>query len=317
VGIIAGFTGDWAAYGVAYKHGIEIANVSDKIEFIYENDEFTPSKTVSALRKLTEFDHIDAAVVGDTSTAASVAAIAEQKNLPLLVWAGSNEEFKGKKSIIRLAPNYSTEIAFAREHFPVGGKTVVYTSAHAYATAWGRELNSALGQNGLLEEFATDPGDYRPNLLKAKQGGIQQIFLCLNPGQNGLFAVQMRQLHLSFPIYGCNMLEASADLNPAREAMEGVRFEATDVTDEFRKKFLAKTKSTDHLMSAAIHHDAVLLLARSIDQKGGTLLERILNVPEFVGAHKHVKVVVDETGQYLDLPYTMYEVRNGNLEVAK
>ena len=85
------------------------------------------------------------------------------------------------------------------------------TSSHPYAAAWGRSLNKRLTTKSVqLEELSVDLDDYRPLLLKAKSNSIELIALCLNPGQNGLVALQVKELHYQVSLVGCNFLEGNA-----------------------------------------------------------------------------------------------------------
>jgi ABC-type branched-subunit amino acid transport system substrate-binding protein len=313
VGVIAGFTGDWSAYGVAYRQGIELAAVDKDVNFIYEDDGFDSKKTVAAFRKLADIDKVDAVIVGDTTTALSVAPLAENAKVFVLVWGGDLPELKNKY-VLRIAPDFAVEMDFISKVINKDLKTLTLVSAHGYAGQWGTELKK-LSKNFDLEQFATDPSDYKPILLKSKLKHYDQIAICLNPGQNGLLISQARQLGLTQKYFGCNMLESNADLSSARGAMEGVVFESTEVTDEFTKSFHALAKTNDHLVAAALHYDAAKLLARASKEKGATIRDRILAVPPFAGAHTKVEIKKDATGDGLSfkLPYTLYEIKNGQM----
>ena len=49
VGVVAGYTGPWASYGTAYKQAIQLAGLEEVADLIYEDDQFLPRKTVSAV----------------------------------------------------------------------------------------------------------------------------------------------------------------------------------------------------------------------------------------------------------------------------
>ncbi len=315
VGVIAGFSGEWAAYGESYRTGIKLAKVEEQIQFIFEDDQFSPAKTVSAFRKLTTIDRVDALIVGDTTTAAALASLAEAEKILTLVWASSGSAFKDRKFIVRIWPPIEKEISAyvdAIHRLPYG-KIMLLTSAHDYANDWGRKLKAALEpQEVYLQEFATDPTDYRALLLRAKTTDYSAFGLCLNPGQNGLFAEQMAQLGMKVPLFGSNFLEASADIQRAKSALNGAWFVSTAITPQFREKYLKATGHTDHIFSAAIHYDAAIALSLAITNgSGATLRDKLFSIREFSGAHKSAVFHSENGDQYIDFPLMRYEIENG------
>ena len=267
VGVLASYTGDWGAYGEAYRHGIELADVGTKATFIYEDDGFLPAKTVSAYRKLVDVDKISAVLVGDTVTAQAVAPIALKKKMPLFAWASGARGFENNPYALRLWSSNAKDISFITERLKKLGykRLALFTTTHTYTTEWGRALVEAF-PGSVWEDFSSAPDTFQSNLIKAKQQGFDAIGVCLSSGSNGRFAKQMRDLKINLPLFGCNFLEASADIQAAAGALDGVWFTAPKVSQEFVKRYKDRYGVTDHVVSAALFHDAALLVTDTKDK---------------------------------------------------
>lgn len=320
VGFINGLSGPWAAYSEAYRRGIELANVAERVTFVYEDDQFAPAKTVTAFNKLMLNDSIDVLLVGDDTTAQAIAPLVAKKRIPLLAWAGSAEIFRNNPFVFRLWDNVETEVDVVKDviknHSFKKLQTIV--SVHPYASKWGHSICSGIGTLcNSIQEFAVDPQDLALEILRAKNSAIDSFLLCLNPGLNGLFARKMRELHLNFPIIGCNMLESLVDFNAAGAAFDGVEFVSPRVSDDFRKKYLALSGNSSHLVSAAVHYDAALLLARLSHLRGERRVEiipELMKIKDFSGALGKFEAINEQGDLHMRLQMQMYRVMHGQLE---
>ncbi len=317
VGVIAGFTGDWADYGIAYKDGIELSDVGSNIEFIYEDDQFDPKKSITAFNKLLQAHKSLAAIfVGDTQTASALAKLAKQKEIPLFVWADELRAFHNNKFIYRLwTKNKSDFLYLEKKLFRIkNSKIYIFSSPHPYTMAWGVAVHKFFKKNSKLEELNTEFSDFRPLILKAKHNKAENIGLCLNSGENGLFLKQMKELQVNIPVFTCNFVESSADLDVGRFAMEGIWFTGPDINSEFREKYIKNTGSSDHIISAATFHDAAIILNAALKIKTKeTLSEKISKLDKLNTAIKNFKFKKDENDQYFDFLYTTYKIQNGEI----
>lgn len=261
VGVLASYTGDWGAYGVAYRHGIEMADVGAKATFIYEEDGFLPAKSVSAFRKLIQVDKISAVLVGDTVTAQAVAPIAMQRKIPLLGWAAADGIFQGNPYGLRLWTSNHKDFSFMGQEIKRRGykKLALFTSTHTYTALWAEALKAEF-PGSVWEDFSTNPDSFQTSIMKAKAGGFDAVGVCLAGGLNGRFAKQLRTVRIDIPLFGCNFIEASADIQAADGAFDGVWFTAPKLSQEFVTAYTARFGTTDHIISAATFHDAALLV---------------------------------------------------------
>jgi ABC-type branched-subunit amino acid transport system substrate-binding protein len=267
VGVLASYVGEWGAYGQAYRNGIEMAEVGARTTFIYEEDGFLPAKSVAAFRKLVQHDKITAVIVGDTVTAQAVSPLAQKLKLPLFVWASSDRIFATNPYALRLWSSSSKDFGFVADEIRRRSykKLALFTTTHTYATLWAQELESRF-PGSRWHDFPSAPESFATHLLKAKSAGFDAIGICLSAGMNGRIARQARELRIGLPIFGCNFLESAADITVAGEAFDKVWFTAPKITPEFVSKYKQRFGVTDHVVSAAIFHDAALVMTRMAER---------------------------------------------------
>lgn len=264
IGVIAGFSGPGAEYGAAYRRGIELAPIPPGFSFVYEDDQFTPAKTVSAFNKLIEHDKISKLVVGDTVTAQAVVPIARRRNIPIYLWASQAKEIDSEPLVTRLWDTNERDFGSFIQILKKRGlkRVAVFTSAHTYANDWGAAIKDAL-PGSIHRSFSLVPPSFQAEILKARAAKYDAIGFCLNPGDNGIFAKQFKQLKIEIPLFACNFVEATVDIDAAAGALDGVFFSGPKVASEFITQYKKKFGSTDHLFSAAVFHDAALLITNA------------------------------------------------------
>ncbi|MEY4667901.1 MAG: hypothetical protein RL518_600 [Pseudomonadota bacterium] len=294
IGVLAGYTGEWGGYGVAFRHGIEMADVGSKATFIYEDDGFLPAKSVSAFRKLLQVDKISAVLVGDTVTAQAIAPIAFKQKVTVLAWA-SGAKFTNNPHALRLWTSTDKDFSFTVHEIRRRGykRLALFTSTHTYTTAWASALTEQFPDSA-WEDFSSNPEGFQSSILKAKAGGYDAIGVCLAAGLNGRFAQQLRSLGIDIPLFGCNFIESSADIEAAHGAFDGVWFTAPKVSREFTTLYTERFGASDHLISAALFHDAALLVTGATDK------------PFAIAGLREVKVDGD---RHLDFDYQVLQFK--------
>jgi ABC-type branched-subunit amino acid transport system substrate-binding protein len=308
VGVITGFTGDWGAYGVANRRGIELAEVGQGISFVYEDDQFQPAKTVAAFHKLVDVDNVAAVIIGDTVTAQAVAPIAKHRKIPLLVWASADNAFKDNHFVLRLWTAAERDFSSLRRAVNSHGfkRVKAFTSAHTYSEAWGEAIESFSPDN-TRERFTTEPTSFQVEILKLKKSSIDAVAVCLSSGGNGLFIRQMRQLKISFPIFACNFVESSADIAAAGSSINGVFFTAPKLSDKFTALYRSQFSISDHIFSAAVFYDAAKIIEAALkNNPQESLIERILETKISDTALSDLKIVASEDDYHLDFNFAEF-----------
>ena len=156
-----------------------------KIRLITEDDGFTPSKTVSAVRKLVEKDKVFA-IVGGLGTPGCLATMdyLENANVPFVYPASgaTGLAFPAKKNIFVVQPNYRTEgkvianfiidkfpkkkVAFIHDDTEIGKEGAKYTTSNLRLYDIEPVCDVA---------FPTNNVDFSSYVLKLKEAGAELV----------------------------------------------------------------------------------------------------------------------------------------------
>ncbi|RIL08770.1 MAG: hypothetical protein DCC75_08105 [Proteobacteria bacterium] len=310
VGVIAGLSGDNAAYGRAYQDAIAMAQKDlpeSRVKFIYEDDQFLPRLSVQAARKLISIDKVDVLIVGDTTTARAVSQSVPD-TIPIYVWASEHPDFI-KSNIIRSWPREAKELELMEKEVLKEGlaNIAMLASSHDYTLTWSRGMRERLKERVVYyEEFTSDLDSFRSLLPKLKNLGAQSISLCLNNPKNGQLAREAADLRLDFKLFGCNFLQAGADHQAARGALKGAWYMDTPVTGTFKASYLKLTGSIDYLNAAAVMYDIaqVILLAAQKNLKTSELPK--LSPVAGANGEFHIR---DDAGFYFDYGFERVDIK--------
>lgn len=321
IGFIAPLSGSAAAYGVAAKNGFELALkelTSSKPIVIYEDDRFDPKLSIAAFHKLVDSDKVDLVISIASAPSAAIAPLAQAKKIPHFAWASDSKVSKDRDFVIRTYPSgYEEGVRAAQNAKRLNYKKVAsFVSINAYPLSVRDGLISELSKESIVLDEQTPPEitDFKPVLLQAKNRGADSLFICLNPGQSGLFASQAREMKMNQPIFGCINLESTSERDLSKGALIGAWFVTVDVTDDFKKKYMAEFKNDEMLSGAGIHFDLLNDLAKHSQFRGNKLLIAFLTTPSSgsMGVYKYLKAKND---QYLEIPMLIKEIKKDSFEI--
>lgn len=313
VAVINGLTGEWAAYGQTFKSALEMAAVEEDVEFVYEDDQFLPAKSVSAFNALIQKEKIDALLMGDDATAQAVAPLARKHNIPLFAWASTTENLQGA-GVFRLWGSTDAEVALLKNELQTKTRRVsIVYSTHPYASKLGSSLCHAIGAKCVYQqELANSVSDFRTIILRAGVAKTDSFVLCLSPGLNGLFARQLRELgNTAAAIWGCNFFENKMDLEAAHGALNGAHFVAPQVDNQFKQDFEQSTQTSAHLISAALHYDFAKLLAAAVrlpDSSSLPLIDKLFLLAGKPGVLGPFRPLREGESQHLELALRVYRI---------
>ena len=261
IGFIGGFSGTAKAYGEACKNGFELGlkDRNSPVKVVYEDDQFTPAKTVSAFKKLSEIDHVDLIISIGSTASNAIAPLAQEKRLPLIAWASDPRVSQGNNMVVRSwlsgqrEGQKIAEVALKHQYQKVA--FLITTSDYSRSVKEGFTKDFPSGNLILSEEYPGDSLDFKPFLLKAKSHGIDSLGLCLNPGQPGAIAKQARELGLSLKLFGCENFHDQAESAVAGNSLWGTWFVTSRVAPDFQERY-SKIFGNDNVISgAAMHYD--------------------------------------------------------------
>ena len=168
----------------AMQQGIDIAVeevnsqggvVGKKIEVVYEDDQFDSKLSVSAAKKLTSIDKVDAALTGLVNTAKASGPVFEKAEIPLVVLWDVNKELEKIGDFV-YGIGFSTEEAgqkMAQLLTKKGAKDVAVIRhqdewSQLISDSFVEEFENLGGKITIDESLRLGETDFRTVLLKAK-----------------------------------------------------------------------------------------------------------------------------------------------------
>ncbi len=110
IGLITGLTGEYSFVGENYKKGVVLAyenykkeNPESNVEIIIENDGFDPKKGLSAYKKLTEINKIDALINLTSPTIGAIYSSVTKTDLPV-IQGGEQEREPTNDNVFQITP---------------------------------------------------------------------------------------------------------------------------------------------------------------------------------------------------------------------
>ncbi len=332
IGSILILTGPGAAWGIAERNGIELAideiNADGGINgrplrAIHEDDQSEATKSISAFRKLTEFDDVDV-IIGTTwsHTGIPLIEMADEGEVlmisPSLGMADFNE---GSEFLFNTWPHDFILSEHLAEHvFEKGHRSVAVIGAQQIwvkeqTNSFVRRFEQLGGTVEVLVEPLPDNHDVLTDALKikARADEIDAVVSTTDGVPIGaLVAKQMRTLGVDLPMFSITIDEDT--LESAQGAYEGMQF-LTFLTpsDEFVQMYEERFgMSVD--IGADSAFDATMLIARAMRETGSTdanVLQEFLNSIEiFEGASG--TLVSDGEGGFIK-DFVTIEVQDGEM----
>ena len=225
LGSIGPLTGDYAIYGMAVVQGAELAvneiNASDskiKFEFQKQDDEGDGEKAVNAFNTLLDWGM--QALVGPTTTGASVAVAAECGNDPktfmITPSASSEDVTDGKDCVFQVCftdPNQGVNAAkFLAQKYADEKFVLFYNSGDAYSSGIADSFKAQAAESKLEivdeETFKDDSAtSFTNQLTKAKQAGATMIFAPIYYTPASVLLKNAKDMGYDVKMMGCDGMD--------------------------------------------------------------------------------------------------------------
>lgn len=298
VGGVAPLSGGVAVYGVECKNGIDLAieeinaagGINGKtLEFICEDDEGDPAKSVNAYKKLVTNDGVEY-VIGSLTSGCTIALTNLAQNQKILQIAPA-----ATATAVTDAGNYIFRACFI-DPFQgrVGGKfafenlsakkaAILYDIGNDYSVGltenFESEFTSLGGTIVSKESYATGDKDFNAQLTKIKAAKPDVVYLPDYYGTVALIAKQLRAQGIDTPIVGADGWDGLTE-NAGDEVLNGYysNHYAEDSDSPAVQKFVGSFKAKYNKAPnsfAALGYDSVYMLKDAILKAGTTDGEKV------------------------------------------
>jgi len=215
--------------GLSVQRSIQLAGEkydrSGCVEFLFEDDQLEPRKTVAAVKKLIEVDRVSGLIVYGTPTSLAVADYVEQRKLPMIAFSILRRVVENRRYIVkhwctaeRLDQAIIAEVK--RRSYP----TVAVASTFNDAMLGLRDLFVQSGTAKIVadDEFNKEDFDFRTAALKIKQKNPAAVYVLIYPPQTSPFVRALRTVGYGGEMFGVHNIEDPAEVAAAAGAMEGM-----------------------------------------------------------------------------------------------
>lgn len=276
IGMIGPFAGNYASVGETFQNGALLAveeinaqNPDKKIELIVEDGAFDPSKSLSAYKKLTGIDNVDAIIAVDTVSTDAIYQEALTLGIPV-IHGGEQSADPIKDNFIQINPgNYDSEVALGEEVKADGKqKVVLVTGNHAVFFKWAKGFKDGYGSP--VEEHIVNftEQDIRTFALKIKASNPDAVAFLITPDLMARFTKTFNELGMNNIAYYYDAdlqhgWEAATQIIPA-DAFNGHKvvtignYNDEDFVSRYEKRF-----GNRNILTANVGYDAVQLLVNN------------------------------------------------------
>ncbi|MBI4170778.1 MAG: ABC transporter substrate-binding protein [Candidatus Aenigmarchaeota archaeon] len=250
IGFIGPLSGELAVWGSSQQGGVrlaveEINNAGGingkKLEVAYEDDQCDKTKSVTALRKLIDFDKVRV-VIGPlcSGTVIADAPVAEQSEVILFGF--------GSAAAISTAGDYTFRPSYSdvyQGEFLAGKIAKRFNSIgilyvnNDYGLGLFSGLKAEFVKNGknivATETYSLQDKDWRTQLAKIKSAQPDALILISYGREGGLIARQAREIGIGIQIIGTDNFGTVDVLEAGGEAVENVIFTSPATLDETKQ----------------------------------------------------------------------------------
>lgn len=335
IGAVLPLSGNGAQYGQYFKQGSELA-LSDaldeglikpnQVKLIIEDGKGDANLSLTAFRKLTETDHIDASLIDVSSVILAIKPEANKDSVVLFNPSAFSSEIEDSNDFVfSVLPNASIygkfigNYCFSNLNMKSAG--VLYRN-DAMGVSFNNSFKNSFGELGgkvvFEESHKTGETDFRTIIEKMRSQNVDMVFVASFAPEIANFAKQARELNYKVQIVTYQGFFIREALKIAQESANGIICIASTFDPSsndpriasLRDKLKAKYNTDDLNYYLAAHYDATRILLEAIaagSKTGREIKNYIDNKKSFNGLTGQISF--DERG-LATIPLQAYRVEN-------
>lgn len=339
IGVILPESGDYAAYGIKERNGVQLAieqaqgRLGDRytLTVIYEDSQAVPTPAVNAMQKLITVDGVDVVIgCAFSSPTLAIVPIADRNEVVLMSPSASNPDLSGSSPyFFRVWPSDTAEGARTAEigYEQLGLRTfAVFYGNNDYAVGlkdvFIPRIEELGGEIVAIEAYNEGDTDFRTQLAQIAALAPDGIYMAGYYREFARILNQARELGIEAQFLSCGTFPEPEILELAGDAAEGVvyvqpyfnRESSERVVQDFVRAYEEKF-GIETGVYAAHGYDAAAVVCHVIEA-GNTTSEEIrtalLELSDFPGVTgettfieggdviKPLRVMTVENGQFVD-----------------
>lgn len=274
VGVIAPLSGYLASIGAAIQNGFELARVENPdtmsaIETRFEDDQHDPKLARTAYSHINSSAQPSAIVAFGYFFPTVMGKDVVRDKIPVINLSFLAKPAIGNPYIVR-SMNHTQQYARALAEFIAVGKQldypVVTTQYDFFLQLIGdagvhlREIRPNAKLSVLAEVLPTER-EFRSIISKLKALKVDRIGVFLLPDQLATFMRQARESGITAEIFGSDICETAAEIEGARQYLQGCAYPDNQVTPQFRAAYRARFNNESQITFAGAAYDMAMVLA--------------------------------------------------------
>ena len=298
IGVMLPLSGDQAKLGLPVKGAIEIAiqelinkNTKYNYEFIFEDNQFSNSKTTSALSKLININKVDAILDAGSGIGNVTSPITEKnKIIHLNIFASDANVAKGDYNFInwtqpdKQAAKLIDEVT-KRNYKNIGLITLNHDGAIAVANIVSDELNKK-GISNTTKIFNSGTRDMRIEIKQLNDKGVDLFVLIIFDPELSVFIKQTNELNTKADLTAIESFSFLDDLS----VVEGSWYiDAAEGQGEIIEK-IKKHNNSNITYGVSNAYDNVMILVQALEaaETKDQAINELLKIKEYQGITGHL-----------------------------
>jgi ABC-type branched-subunit amino acid transport system substrate-binding protein len=258
------------------------------IEFVLEDSQYDPKKSLSSYHKLKESAEADLIYIWGYGPSEPVTYIAEKEKFPIVSASMERKVSKDKTFTIRFCPYIEMEAKSILNQLRKRGmkRIGIVKTDLAYLDGFYNALRNELKSDEIVELIDSyQPGetDFKSSIMKLRSANYDGIGVLLMSGQISPFYRQSKQLGLNVRTFGTDFFDNIGEAKDAAGAMSGAIFSAPHATKEFRARYVNIFGNDLQVAWAAMAYEFASLTGRlfskiDVELKPEQIIERYKGV---------------------------------------
>lgn len=249
IGVILPLSVTLVSSGQCFQNSIllarEMYDPGQDVEFIFEDDQFMPAKTVIAARYLIDDEHVKALLIFGTPTALAAAPVAEEKRTPTIAFSLFQNVMEGRKYVMKHFISADEENnLILKEAQRRGYKRVAIIASSHEVTMLLKDsfLRDAREDVVFAEEVPLAESDFNSLITRMNATHPDSVYLLLFKNQAS-FTRQLRRSGYKGPVFGAHNVEDTFEVQNAAGTMDNIWYvnaddrNAGDYYRRYKEKF--------------------------------------------------------------------------------
>lgn len=304
IGVVNPMTGPAALYGIIAQKAVQMAveEVNGKggllggrkLEAVFEDDHTSPEGVVNAINKLVNQDKVDVVTGGMNSSVTIAAKEVTRDRILHFVMAAQAEDItaKGHRWLFDLNPTVTQYAAPLFDYIRKQARPA-RLAMFVESTDFGR-VNTQVARQALqgsgtqivaTESYTQQDTDFSTGLTRIKAANPDALFVVnAAPAQMPQIWRQVRELGFNvkrFQSAGTLLPKTAHDMGPLAEGIVTAEVWHQDIDTPGNRAFVRAFQGKFHDAPdkvAALAYASILILARAMDQAGGTDPDKVARV---------------------------------------